>query len=187
MTYTKPTKIMSFIKPYILTSFPTCGIDVFVFIFLCFINLILIIMKKLFYVASFLGLSVLMSACMQKSSLPQNPKDKEEYRDKDGNRWVYNSSGNFWMVYALMSSMNQSAGTTSGYAASPSYRYYPANNSWTNGTGTTRVTPAAKLANTAAGSYRNAGTSATKTQSSSPAKSSSGKSFSVGRSHSFGA
>lgn len=141
-------------------------------------------MKKIYTLAAaVIGLSMLMSACSRKQQLPQNPKDKEEYKDAEGNRWVYNSSGNFWMVYALMNSMNGSS-----YASSPSYRYYPSNNSWTNGTGTSKATPSAGLSNFATGSYRSASTSTTpQTRStntsssvkSESSKSSNGKSFSV--------
>lgn len=158
------------------------------------------------FAAAVIGLAMLMSACTQKQKLPQNPKDKQEYKDEEGNRWVYNSHGNFWMVYALMNSMNSS---NAGYATTPNYqcyRYYPSNNSWTNATGTAKATPSSAMTNFASssivsGAYRAANSSsnassAVKTSSSSSSssvntgtsKSSSGKSFSVSRSsHSIGA
>ena len=157
--------------------------------------------KSMTFAAAVIGLTMLMSACTQKQKLPQNPKDKEEYKDEEGNRWVYNSHGNFWMVYALMNSMNNTNAGSGYYAATPSYRYYPSNNSWTNATGTAKATPSSSLTNFATGSYRsanssNSASSAVKTSSSrssssvntGTSKSSSGKSFSVSRSsHSIGA
>lgn len=142
--------------------------------------------KSMTFAAAVLGLAMLMSACTQKQKLPQNPKDKEEYKDEEGNRWVYNSHGNFWMVYALMNSMNNAG--SGYYAATPSYRYYPSNNSWTNATGTAKATPSSSLTNFATGSYRSANTSTRSSVNTGTSKSSSGKSFSVGRSsHSIGA
>ncbi len=146
--------------------------------------------KSMTFAATVIGLAMLMSACTQKQKLPQNPKDKEEYKDEEGNRWVYNSHGNFWMVYALMNSMN-SSNASSGYATTPNYqcyRYYPSNNSWTNATGSAKATPSSSLTNFASGSYRSANTSTRSSVNTGTSKSSSGKSFSVSRSsHSIGA
>lgn len=75
------------------------------------------------------GLFVL-SACGGKEHLPQNPKDKEEYRDSQGNHWIYNAMLYRW---ALMPS--------GGNASSPSYFYYPGKNSWTNANGVTVAPP----------------------------------------------
>lgn len=65
-----------------------------------------------------LGLSLFVS-CVGKDALPENPKDKEEYKDAQGNSWFYNA---MLMRWAL---------TPSG-SSSPSYFYYPGNNSWKN-------------------------------------------------------
>lgn len=62
-----------------------------------------------------------------KSHLPQDPKDKEEYRDSYGNFWVYNAMMRHWMV------------TPTGGGAS-SY-YYPSSNRWTNASGITTSAP----------------------------------------------
>ena len=32
-----------------------------------------------------------LAGCTQKTELPENPKDQEEYRDHQGNSWIYNA------------------------------------------------------------------------------------------------
>lgn len=77
-------------------------------------------MKKFnyFFAAGFL----LFVSCVAKDKLPENPKDKQEYRDSQGNSWIWNA---MLMRWAL---------TPSG-GGSPSYFYYPGNGSWTNSGG----------------------------------------------------
>ena len=70
-----------------------------------------------------------LAGCTQKTELPENPEDKEEYRDSQGNSWIYNA---MLMRWALMpSAMN---GLTS------THYYYPQSGSWTDASGT-RVNP----------------------------------------------
>ena len=45
-------------------------------------------MKKRHYLVAAMCLMTLAS-CTQKTELPENPKDKEEYRDSQGNSWIY--------------------------------------------------------------------------------------------------
>ena len=42
-----------------------------------------------------------LAACTQTTKLPENPEDKEEYRDNQGNSWIYNA---MLMRWALMPS-----------------------------------------------------------------------------------
>ena len=32
-----------------------------------------------------------LAGCTQKTELPENPKDQEEYKDSQGNSWIYNA------------------------------------------------------------------------------------------------
>ena len=82
--------------------------------------------RKLSFFVVAAGLSLFLSACTSKPFLPQNPRDKEERKDENGNRWVYNAGGGYWMVYPFSSS---------GYASSAAYNYYPGNGTWTNSNG----------------------------------------------------
>ena len=66
-----------------------------------------------------------LAACTQKTELPENPKDQEEYRDSQGNSWIYNA---MLMRWALMPSVaNGLTGT---------HYYYPQSGSWTDANGT---------------------------------------------------
>lgn len=69
---------------------------------------------------------LLLTSCVNKSTLPENPKDKQEYVDKNGNRWIYD--------YALMRWMMTPIG------GSP-YYFYPSSGRWTNTSGTTVSQP----------------------------------------------
>lgn len=91
--------------------------------------------KKLSFYVVAAGLSLFLSACTSKPFLPQNPKDKEEKEDENGNRWVYNSGGGYWMIYPYSSS---------GYSNAAAYNYYPGSGSWTNASGA-RITPPASV------------------------------------------
>mgnify|MGYP007072951101 FL=1 len=53
-----------------------------------------------------------LSGCTQKTELPENPKDKEEYRDSQGNQWIYNA---MLMRWALMPSIANGLSTTHYY------------------------------------------------------------------------
>ena len=55
-------------------------------------------MNKRHYLVAAMCLMTL-AACTQKTELPENPKDKEEYRDSQGNSWIYNA---MLMRWALM-------------------------------------------------------------------------------------
>ena len=66
-----------------------------------------------------------LAACTQKTELPENPKDKEEYRDSQGNSWIYNA---MLMRWALMPSLANGLSTT--------HYYYPKSGSWTDANGT---------------------------------------------------
>lgn len=66
-----------------------------------------------------------LAGCTQKTELPENPKDQEEYRDSQGNSWIYNA---MLMRWALMPSpVNGLTGT---------HYYYPQSGSWTDAGGT---------------------------------------------------
>lgn len=56
--------------------------------------------KKQFLAAAFCLMA--LAGCTQKTELPENPKDQEEYRDHQGNSWIYNA---MLMRWALMPSM----------------------------------------------------------------------------------
>ncbi len=66
-----------------------------------------------------------LAGCTQKTELPENPKDQEEYRDSNGNQWIYNA---MLMRWALMPSIANGLSTT--------HYYYPQSNSWRNSQGT---------------------------------------------------
>ena len=55
-------------------------------------------MNKRHYLMAAMCLMTL-AACTQKTELPEDPKDKEEYRDSQGNSWIYNGK---LMRWALM-------------------------------------------------------------------------------------
>ncbi len=88
--------------------------------------------KLPFYVVA-AGLSLFLSACTSKPFLPTNPKDKEEKKDENGNRWVYNSGGGYWMVYPYHSS---------GYGSASAFNFYPGSGKWTNASGVATSPPA---------------------------------------------
>lgn len=71
-----------------------------------------------------------LAGCTQKTELPENPKDKEEYRDNRGNNWIYNA---MLMRWALMPSMANGLTTT--------HYYYPQSGSWTDANGTCVAAP----------------------------------------------
>ena len=48
-----------------------------------------------------------LAACTQKTELPENPKDQEEYRDSQGNSWIYNAMLMRWALMVSPSSVNQ--------------------------------------------------------------------------------
>ena len=79
--------------------------------------------KKQFLAAAFCLMA--LAGCTQKTELPENPKDQEEYRDHQGNSWIYNA---MLMRWALMPSMANRLSTT--------HYYYPKSDSWTDATGT---------------------------------------------------
>lgn len=81
-------------------------------------------MNKRHYLVAAMCLMTL-AACTQKTELPENPKDKEEYRDSQGNSWIYNA---MLMRWALMPSLANGLTTT--------HYYYPKSGSWTDVNGT---------------------------------------------------
>lgn len=74
-----------------------------------------------------------LAGCTQKTELPDNPKDKEEYRDNHGNSWIYNA---MLMRWALMPSISNGFATT--------HYYYPRSGNWTDANGA-RVNPPSKV------------------------------------------
>lgn len=74
-----------------------------------------------------------LAGCTQKTELPENPKDQEEYKDSQGNSWIYNA---MLMRWALMPSPFNGLTTT--------HYYYPNSNSWTDANGA-RVNPPSKV------------------------------------------
>lgn len=83
---------------------------------------------KLIVAAGFLSFFV---SCTQKDRLPENPKDKQEYKDSQGNSWIYNA---MLLRWAMMPSGANSA----------AYYYYPGNNTWMNSSGA-KVDPPANV------------------------------------------
>ena len=79
--------------------------------------------KKHFLVAAMCLMA--LAGCTQKTELPENPKDQEEYRDAQGNSWIYNA---MLMRWALMPSLANGLTTT--------HYYYPKSGSWTDANGT---------------------------------------------------
>ena len=79
--------------------------------------------KKHFLVAAMCLMA--LAGCTQKTELPENPKDQEEYRDAQGNSWIYNA---MLMRWALMPSLANGLTTT--------HYYYPMSGSWTDAIGT---------------------------------------------------
>lgn len=132
-----------------------------------------------FYVVA-AGLSIFLSACTSKPFLPQNPKDREERKDENGNRWVYNSGGGYWMVYPYNSS---------GYGSAAAYNYYPGSGTWTNSSGIKTNPPTSIPQSTYKSSVKPNSTRSGSSYGSSSKSSSSGKVFgsSSHSSRSFGA
>ena len=80
--------------------------------------------KKTYLIAAMCMMA--LSGCTQKSELPENPKDKEEYQDSQGNHWIYNA---MLMRWALMPSIANGLSTT--------HYYYLGTNTWRNAQGAT--------------------------------------------------
>lgn len=74
-----------------------------------------------------------LAGCTQKTELPENPKDQEEYRDSQGNSWIYNAMLMRWDL--MPSPVNGLTGT---------HYYYPQSGSWTDANGT-KVDPPSKV------------------------------------------
>lgn len=55
--------------------------------------------KKQFLAAAFCLMA--LAGCTQKTELPENPKDQEEYRDHQGNSWIYNAMLMRWALMRL--------------------------------------------------------------------------------------
>lgn len=143
----------------------------------CLIKFVIFMKRKLPFFVVAASLTLFLSACTSKPFLPQNPKDKEEKKDENGNRWVYNSGGGYWMVFPYNSS---------GYSSGAAYNYYPGTGSWTNSSGIA-TTPPASIPQSA---YKPSVKPNSKSFSPSnkPKSSASGKVFSSGsRSRSFSA
>ena len=71
-----------------------------------------------------------LAGCTQKTELPENPKDQEEYRDSNGNSWIYNA---MLMRWALMPSLANGLTST--------HYYYPNTGSWTDASGARVASP----------------------------------------------
>ena len=92
-------------------------------------------MNKRHYLMAAMCLMTL-AACTQKTELPEDPKDKEEYRDSQGHSWIYN--------WALMPSAMNGLTTT--------HYYYPNTGSWTDANGTRVNAPSGVKVSSPAGS-----------------------------------
>ena len=139
-------------------------------------------MKKFSFYVVAATISFFVSACTSKPFLPQNPKDKEEKTDEEGNRWIYNSHGGYWTVYPFLNGSSGVSSTNGISGTGGSYRYYPGTNSFTNDAGT-KIDPPANLKSSV--KPNSSGTSVNKPKAS-PSRS--GKAFSSGiRPKSFGA
>ena len=97
-------------------------------------------MNKRHYLMAAMCLMTL-AACTQKTELPEDPKDKEEYRDSQGNSWIYNA---MLMRWALMPSAMNGLTTT--------HYYYPNTGSWTDANGTRVNAPSGVKVSSPAGS-----------------------------------
>lgn len=97
-------------------------------------------MNKRHYLMAAMCLMTL-AACTQKTELPEDPKDKEEYRDSQGNSWIYNA---MLMRCALMPSAMNGLTTT--------HYYYPNTGSWTDANGTRVNAPSGVKVSSPAGS-----------------------------------
>ncbi|MDN0080483.1 hypothetical protein QVO32_13840 [Bacteroides gallinaceum] len=97
-------------------------------------------MNKRHYLMAAMCLMTL-AACTQKTELPEDPKDKEEYRDSQGNSWIYNA---MLMRWALMPSAMNGLTTT--------HYYYPNTGSWTDANGTRVDAPSGVKVSSPAGS-----------------------------------
>lgn len=97
-------------------------------------------MNKRHYLMAAMCLMTL-AACTQKTELPEDPKDKEEYHDSQGNSWIYNA---MLMRWALMPSAMNGLTTT--------HYYYPNTGSWTDANGTRVNAPSGVKVSSPAGS-----------------------------------
>lgn len=97
-------------------------------------------MNKRHYLMAAMCLMTL-AACTQKTELPEDPKDKEEYCDSQGNSWIYNA---MLMRWALMPSAMNGLTTT--------HYYYPNTGSWTDANGTRVNAPSGVKVSSPAGS-----------------------------------
>ena len=84
-----------------------------------------------------------LAGCTQKTELPDNPKDKEEYRDNQGNSWIYNA---MLMRWALMPSISNGLATT--------HYYYPQSGTWTDVNGARVKSPKSKSSGSVFGKTR---------------------------------
>lgn len=102
-------------------------------------------MKKKHYLMAALCLMT-VAACTQKTELPENPKDNEEYRDSQGNHWIYNA---MLMRWALMPSVANGLNTT--------HYYYPNTGSWTDANGSRVAAPSGVKMCSSASSSKSSG------------------------------
>lgn len=101
--------------------------------FVCIFTTICLVQKNKMNRKTYLIAAVCMmalSGCTQKTELPENPRDKEEYRDSQGNQWIYNA---MLMRWALMPSIANGLSTT--------HYYYPGSGTWRNAQGATVDAP----------------------------------------------
>ena len=82
-------------------------------------------MNKRGFLAAAICLMTLAGCTQNKDTeLPEKPKDNEEYRDNNGNSWIFNA---MLMRWALMPSMSNGLAST--------HYYYPQSGSWTDANG----------------------------------------------------
>lgn len=108
------------------------------------------------------------------NNLPQNPKDKEEYKDESGNLWIWNAGAGYWGMSGGSYSGTNGISSDNG---NNSYRYYPSTGKFTNSTGTT-ITPPTSISS---------GIKSATTTSSSKSSATKGVFGSTGKSHSISA
>lgn len=79
-------------------------------------------MKTNYLVTAAFVAALTLSSCKKENKVPVNPKDGQEYKDDNNNRWIWNSLMGAWLIRSAM-----------GGAA---HYYYPATNRWTDASGT---------------------------------------------------
>lgn len=80
-------------------------------------------MKTNYLLAAAFVTALTFSSCKEENKVPKDPKDGQEYKDENNNRWVWNSPMGAWLIYSALGGGN--------------HYYYPATNRWTDAQGST--------------------------------------------------